>query len=334
MPFTRLFRRLFQGPAASPRRARSFVPRLTALEDRSLPSATTVVAPPPSPPAVLAPQHQVPFKEHLTVTSVSDGVYTYEGHASHLGHVTAFSFPDGSFVKVAADGDQIFGQLYPSSETTGTMTFTGGTGRFAHVSGSASYVISIHGKAGTREVDVVGTLSYDGDDGDKGGPKAQAFSITGGGPAPTGLPLAPDVLAPHTATGTASFLGAYTGSGTFEQEALAIDPSTGAVTANFQGTFTFVAANGDKLVTHYGTGFTGKLTGQFTGTAVVGVQFDAVFVIDGAASTGRFAGASGSWRMIAHAESVSLASMVPGYTAPFDYTWTGGGTITFAKGKK
>ena len=104
------------------------------------------------------------------------------------------------------------------------------------------------------------------------------------------------------------------------------------MTANFQGTFTFVAANGDKLVTHYGTGYTGKLTGQLSagGTALVGVQFDAIFTIDGAESTGQFAGASGSWRMIAHADSISLISMVPGYSAPFNYTWTGGGTIIFA----
>jgi hypothetical protein len=64
------------------------------------------------------------------------------------------------------------------------------------------------------------------------------------------------------------------------------------------------------------------------------VQFDAIFTIDGAQSTGRFAGASGSWRMIAHADSISLVSTVPGYTAPFPYTWTGGGTITFAHGER
>ena len=108
------------------------------------------------------------------------------------------------------------------------------------------------------------------------------------------------------------------------------------MTADFQGSFTFVAANGDKLVTHYGAGFTGQVTAQLSAdqTTLLGVQFDAVFTIDGAQSTGQFAGASGSWRMIAHAESISLASMVPGYTAPFNYTWTGGGTIVFAHGKK
>ena len=164
------------------------------------------------------------------------------------------------------------------------------------------------------------------------GQQALPFSVNGGGPAPEGIALAPFVEVPHSATGTASFLGHYTGSGTFEHDPLVINPVTGLVTANFQGSFTFVAANGDKLVTHYGTGYSGKMTGHLSadGSAVVGVQFDAIFTIDGAASTGQFAGASGSWRMIAHAESISLVSMVPGYTAPFDYTWTGGGTITFA----
>lgn len=104
--------------------------------------------------------HALPFKESLTVTAVSDGVYTYEGNAIHLGHVTAFSFPDGSFTKIAADGDQIFGQLYPASATTGSMTFAGGTGEFAHASGSASYVISVGPKTGATNIDVVGTLSF------------------------------------------------------------------------------------------------------------------------------------------------------------------------------
>jgi hypothetical protein len=279
--------------------------------------------------------HTLQLRESLTVTHLSDGVYTYEGNATHLGHVTAFSFPDGKFTKIAANGDQIFGQLQPATATTGTMTFSGGTGRFAHVSGSATYVLSMGPTStGVTHVTVVGTLSHvlDGDEGHHHGQKAQPFAITGEGPAPQGIALAPGVSAPHSATGTASFLGKYTGSGTFEHDPLVINPTTGVVTANFQGSFTFVAANGDKLVTHYGTGYTGKLTGQLSadGTTIVSVQFDAIFTIDGAASTGRFAGASGSWRMIAHASNVSLAGMVPGNTAPFDYTWTGGGTITFA----
>jgi hypothetical protein len=316
---------------------RRFRPTLEALESRWVPSGSTLDVPAAAA-AVSAPRadnHTLQFTEFLTITHVSDGVYTYEGHATHLGQVTAFSFPDGKFTKITANGEQIFGQLYPATATTGSMTFTGGTGRFAQVTGSATYVLSVGPiTTGETNVTVVGTLSsvLDGDDANNTGQKAQPFAITGGGPAPQGIPLAPYVLLPHTATGTGSYLGQYTGSGVFEHDPLVIDPTTGVVTANFQGDFTFVAANGDKLVTHYGTGFTGKMTAQLSadGTTLVSVQFDAIFTIDGAASTGQFAGASGSWRMIAHASNVSLAGMVPGYTGPFDYTWTGGGTITFA----
>jgi hypothetical protein len=295
--------------------------------------AGILVGPAEAPSAPSAPHAQT-FKESLTITHVSDGVYTYEGEATHLGHVTAFSFPDGKFTKIAADGDQIFGQFNPATATTGTLTFNGGTGEFAHASGSASYVISTDARTGLQHVAVVGTLSSgaDGDEGDRDGQKALPFAITGGTTAPQGIALAPFVQVPHPTTGTASFLGDYTGLGMFEHDPLVINPTTGAVTANFQGDCTFVAANGDKLVTHYGTGYTGKLTGQLSAdhTAVVGIQYDAIFTIDGAQSTGQFAGASGSWRMIAHTSSISLVSNVPGFTAPFDVTWTGGGTITFA----
>jgi len=57
---------------------------------------------------------------------------------------------DGTFIKTAANGDQIFG-TYTGSTTiiqppapigifgvTGTLSFTGGTGRFAGATGSAS----------------------------------------------------------------------------------------------------------------------------------------------------------------------------------------------------
>src|SRR5262249_19654505 len=151
------------------------------------------------------------------ITSVSDGVYTYEGHATHLGHVTAFSFPDGKFTKIAADGDQIFGQINPATATTGSLTFNGGTGEFANASGSASYVISTDPRTGVKHVAAVGTLASgaDGDEGDRDDAQTHAFAITGGGTAPQGLPLAPYVLAPHPTTGTASFLGNYTGLGMF-----------------------------------------------------------------------------------------------------------------------
>ncbi len=87
----------------------------------------------------------------------------------------------------------------------------------------------------------------------------------------------------------------------------------------------------------YGDGFSGRFTGQLSadGTAVVNVTFDAIFTPDPANSTGRFAQViGGGFRMIAHAESVSLISSVPGFTAPFNYTWAGEGTLVFSKGNK
>src|SRR3954454_19633883 len=104
----------------------SFQPRLESLEDRCNPSAPFFGLDHLSVHAPLAhavANHATPFKETLTVTAVSDGVYTYVGHANQLGHVTAFSFPDGSFTKIAHHGDQIFGQLAPTSATAGSMTF-------------------------------------------------------------------------------------------------------------------------------------------------------------------------------------------------------------------
>src|SRR4051812_47732790 len=116
MSFTSLISRLFQGsgrvhaarPSSARRSAqfRSFVPRLTALEDRSVPSAS---------PLLTAP-HQEPIKESLTIVSVSNqGVYSYEGQASHFGHVTAVSYQDNSFIKTAANGDQVVGYLTPAT---------------------------------------------------------------------------------------------------------------------------------------------------------------------------------------------------------------------------
>ena len=160
------------------------------------------------------------------------------------------------------------------------------------------------------------------------------FKIDGGGPAPNGLPLFQFGTGPHQATGTANYLGKYTGTGTFELGSLNISP-TGAVSATFQGTFVFVAANGDRLAVTYGDGFSGVLTGQVSadGTSVVGATFDAVFTPDPANSTGRFADViGGGWRMIAHAQSISLISDVPGFTAPFNYTWSGEGSLVFGKG--
>jgi hypothetical protein len=320
--FASLFRRL-AGGHGRPRTARRaantarFVPAVTALEGRDVPSGAPTV----------------PFHESLTVVRVEPtGAIDYEGQATHLGHVTAVLNPDDTFVKTAANGDTVTGFVTHATATTGTITTTGGTGRFQGATGLSSYVISSDPATGAVTVDVNGTISYAAGRGDA---RATPFRVTGGGPASQGLPLVPGGTATHQITaGTATHLGSYTGEGTFELGSLNIS-AAGVVSGTFRGSFVFVAANGDRLVTTYGDGFTGTFSGQLSadGTSVTGVTFDAIFRVDGAASTGRFAGATGSWRMIANAESVSLISSVPGYTAPFNYTWTGEGTIELARGK-
>src|SRR5262249_25094480 len=151
------------------------------------------------------------------------------------------------------------------------------------------------------------------------------FKVNGGGPAPGGLPLVPGETGVHLSTGKASHLGKYTGEGVFTLGSLNIAPD-GTVSGTFQGTQVFVAANGDRLAFVYGAGFTGVVTGKLSAgnTAVENVRFDAIFTPDPANSTGRFANVTGGgFRMIAKASSISLISSVPGYTAPFDYTWSG-----------
>lgn len=176
------------------------------------------------------------------------------------------------------------------------------------------------------------------------------FRINGGGPAPEGLPLSPLLPAgPHSASGFAVGLGNYTGQGEFSLDSLEIS-ETGAVTGTFHGTFVFTAANGDQLATIYGEGGTGLLTGQVSvdgegNLIVVDVKFDAFFSPDPENSTGRFKDVvGGGWQMIANAESIALpvedgtddgdGEDEGDYTAPFDYTWSGTGTLEYAKKSK
>lgn len=166
------------------------------------------------------------------------------------------------------------------------------------------------------------------------------FRINGGGPAPEGLPLDPALPpGPHSATGIAIGLGRYTGAGEFSLAAPLEFSDSGVVTGKFQGTFVFVAANGDRLATIYGEGGTGTLTGKLevdgdgNPVGVVDVEFDAFFAPDPDNSTGRFENVvGGGWQMIANAESIALTGGA--YTAPFDYTWSGTGTLEYAKKSK
>ncbi len=74
------------------------------------------------------------------------------------------------------------------------------------------------------------------------------FKVDGGGTAPMGVSVA-GIDSPHNATGNGTQLGAYTGNeGVFNS--LSFDPMTASGT--FEGSFVFVAANGDRLACTYG----------------------------------------------------------------------------------
>lgn len=172
-----------------------------------------------------------------------------------------------------------------------------------------------------------------------GAPAAQAqvvpFKVTGKGPAPDGLSVA-GAPSEHTATGNATHLGQYTGSGT----AFVLTQPDATGKGTFRGSFTFVAKNGDELVMTYGDTENGAAqVGEYQVIPVdetrVKVVFTAEFNPVVGESTGRFANVvGGSFLMIATTEPFVLAIDEDGFTPPFDYSWTGQGTLTFARGKK
>ena len=273
----------------------------------------------------------------------SSGVYTYVGDATYFGHLTAVSFPNNTFVKTAANGDAAFGTITPSSATTGTLQFTGGTGQFADIRGTESYVISTDPTTKATTVTIVGSVSFDskghhgepgeGGNSHQGQTHSVPFLVTGGGTAPDGLPVFPGGTAPHNATGWASLVGHYTGDGTFEL--LSFDPTTG--TGTFTGSFVFVAANGDKLAMNYGAdpNDPGTFTLVPAGNREVEAVFVAVFTPDPANSTGRFKDVTGgSFTMVATSAPFVPVPNAQGFTPPFAYTWVGEGTLDITKGKK
>src|SRR5262249_36349984 len=155
------------------------------------------------------------------------------------------------------------------TDTTGTVTFTGGTGRFQGISGTEAYVISVNPRTGATTVNLRGTVSLP----DRGGEEDQdarvvPFKINGGGPAPSGLPLFHAGVAPHSATGPGTLLGNYPGDGLFT-----LDSFTSPTTGTFHGTFVFVAANGDRLAVRYGAVTPGKFTIIPVGGGKVVAQF-------------------------------------------------------------
>jgi hypothetical protein len=166
--------------------------------------------------------------------------------------------------------------------------------------------------------------------------QVKPFKVTGGGNAPDGIPVFPGGLASHDATGTATHLGKYTGNeGVFKL--LSFDPTT--LSGTFEGSFVFVAANGDRLKCNYrgnpAIPGTGTFMGSLTDDGQVIVTFIQEFVPVPEESTGKFATVTGgSFIMIATSESFPLEVNADGYTPPFHYSWVGEGSLEFARGDK
>jgi hypothetical protein len=281
-------------------------------------------------PALSAAAQQVPFREILVPVSVSPtGVVTYEGYATSFGRVTATVSPDNTFIKLAANGDAALGYVTHVTATTGTVTFTGGTGRFQGISGTTSYVILGNPAGGPTAIVVTGTVSFSHPPRPgKDAARVVPFQVNGGGSAPNGLPLFPGGTAPHDATGTSTLLGKYTGSGTFT-----LDGFTSATTGTFHGSFVFVSPSGERLATRYGAVTPGQFTIVPTADGKVIVQFVAVFTPVPAESTGRFAKVTGGgFIMVATTEPFDPTPNAQGYTMPFHYTWQGFGDLEFGHG--
>jgi hypothetical protein len=161
--------------------------------------------------------------------------------------------------------------------------------------------------------------------------QVKPLKITGGGYAPDGISLVPDTPAPHSATGNATELGKYTGEGWFQ-----ILDYTGPLTAQFSSApnFVFVAANGDHLAMTYGVTDNGaQQAGEVTlvpnGDGSFTAYFVAEFNPDLPNCTGRFAKLTGG-SLIMYAVSEPFFILGTS-TTPFNYSWSGTGTLTFGK---
>ena len=141
--------------------------------------------------------------------------------------------------------------------------------------------------------------------------QVKPFKITGGGVGPLGLPLPGQDPRPHSSVGEATHLGRYTGIGTLRTDSAAFDPATGHITGEFGSAspYVFTGADGDELVCYYGrTDFGASTPGTFEltivdvladGSLVVEALFVAEFVAQPDDCTGKFAGVTGSWIMVA-----------------------------------
>lgn len=174
--------------------------------------------------------------------------------------------------------------------------------------------------------------------------QVKPFKITGEGVGPFGIPLPGQDPRPHWIVGEATHLGRHCGEGSVQTDSAVPEfddqGNLVAITGEFgSGTpFVFVGANKkDRLVTWYGrTDHGASEPGTFTLTILdvtpdgylVEAAWIAEFVAVPDASTGKFAGVSGSWIMYAFSDPFVLGSY-----DPVVYSWEGEGWLTFQKGK-
>jgi hypothetical protein len=155
------------------------------------------------------------------------------------------------------------------------------------------------------------------------------FKVVGGGTVDY-VPIVPFVPVFHDATGEATELGRYHGTG--EVQLLRF---TGPTTANFDSAipFVFVAANGDKLAFTYGdttnhAAQPGVVTLHPAGGGLVVAVWLAEFNPVPAQCTGRFTKViGGSFMMTAVTEPFVLGGF-----DPVKYWWAGEGTLTYRPG--
>jgi hypothetical protein len=162
--------------------------------------------------------------------------------------------------------------------------------------------------------------------------KTKPFQIVGAGIAPDGFPF-PGQSAPHWAVGEGSFLGLYFGQGAVQNDSITF-LTNGDATGTFEsaGPFVFTGTNGDKLACFYGSPLYGPQGTYYLlhegGPVGPGGTYQAFFLADfvpyDPACTGKFAGVSGGWTMLAITEPFVLGS-----TDPIGYEWQGKGSLTF-----
>jgi hypothetical protein len=103
--------------------------------------------------------HKATFS--FTISGVT-GAGSGSSIATHIGtgdlQIQATSATTGTVVVTTANGDQIFQTFSNDSATTGVVTFTGGTGRFADVTGEARSTFVVTPTSDPTVVQVTGSL--------------------------------------------------------------------------------------------------------------------------------------------------------------------------------